>query len=183
MAAIPRPQPQRPFSTAATRVLQAGHSLSPLRWCCRRTFLYRHDDGAAGGPFQTAATMVLQAGHSLPPQRWCCRRAILYRHDDGAAVIPDSGPEIKNRCTKEGISRQNPASIPKSGPEIKNHCTGKSLQRFLSSPPKIQNRCTLEGVFRQIHAVIPKLTPSNQESLQCKRRFRANTCSDSQVWA
>ena len=39
------------------------------------------------------------------------------------ASILKSGPEIKNRCTKEGVNRQNPASIRKSGPEIKNHCT------------------------------------------------------------
>ena len=31
-------------------------------------------------------------------------------------------------------------------------------------------------------AVIPKLTPSNQESLQCKMRFQAKSCIDSQVW-
>ncbi|MDD6809995.1 MAG: hypothetical protein PUD78_07785 [Bacteroidales bacterium] len=76
--------------------------------------------------------------HSLQSQRWCCRRAILYRHDDGAAVIPDSGPEIKNRCTKDGISRQNPPSIPKSGPEIKNHCSrGAILEGFLAAIPKL----------------------------------------------
>ena len=105
-----------------------------------KTILYRRDEGAAGGPFSTAATMVLQAGHSLVPQRWCCRRAVPNCRNDGAAAIPDSGSEIKNQCTKNGISRQNHASIPDSGPEIKNHCT-------------------LEGVFRQIHAVIPKFTP------------------------
>ena len=54
--------------------------------------------------------------HSLQSQRWCCRRAILYRHDDGAAAIPDSGPEIKNHCTLEGVFRQIHAVIPKFTP-------------------------------------------------------------------
>ena len=54
----------------------------------------------------------------------------------------------------------SPASIPKSGLEIKNHCT-------------------LDDVSVQNLAAIPKFTPSNQESLQCKRRFQAKTCSDS----
>ena len=40
-----------------------------------------------------------------------------------AASIPKSGLEIKNRCTQEGVNRQNLASIRKSGPEIKNRCT------------------------------------------------------------
>ena len=48
---------------------------------------------------------------------------ILHRHNDCAAVIPKSGPEIKNRCTQEGINRGNLASIRKSGLEIKNRCT------------------------------------------------------------
>ena len=39
------------------------------------------------------------------------------------ASIPKFGPEIKNRCTKEGVNRQNLASIRKSEPEIKNHCS------------------------------------------------------------
>ena len=52
-----------------------------------------------------------------------CRRAIPHCSSDDAASIPKSGPEIKNRCTKDGVNRQNPASIPKSEPEIKNQCT------------------------------------------------------------
>ena len=40
-----------------------------------------------------------------------------------AASIRKSGLEIKNRCTQEGVNRQNLASIPKFGPEIKNRCT------------------------------------------------------------
>ena len=44
------------------------------------------------------------------------RRSILHRHDDYAAAISKSGSEIKNRCTHEGINRQNLASIPKLTP-------------------------------------------------------------------
>ena len=101
--------------------------------------------------------------HSLQSQRWCCRRAILYRHDEGAAVIPDSGPEIKNRCTKDGISRQNPTSIPKSGPEIKNQCTkdGISRQNHASIPksgPEITNQCSrgIAAVCRRNHSSLQK---------------------------
>ena len=32
------------------------------------------------------------------------------------AVIPKSGPEIKNRCTQEGLNMQKPAAIPKLTP-------------------------------------------------------------------
>ena len=78
--------------------------------------------------------------HSLQSQRWCCRRAFLYRHDDGAAAIPDSRPEIKNRCSPEAILEFFLASIPKSGLEIKN-------------------QCTKDGIFRQNHASIPKSGP------------------------
>ena len=78
---------------------------------------------SAGGPFFRTATMVLQAGRSSAQLRWCCRRAVLSCNSDDAASIPKSGLEIKNRCTLEGINRQNLASIRKSEPEIKNQCS------------------------------------------------------------
>ena len=67
--------------------------------------------------------------HPVPActPRLRCRWAVLYRHDDYAASISKSGPEIKNRCTKEGINRQNLAAIRKSGPEIKNQCTKQRI--------------------------------------------------------
>ena len=82
------------------------------------------------------------------------RRAIPHCCDDGAAVIRKSGPEIKNRCTKDGVNRQNLASIPKSGPEIKNRCTqvglnGENLAVIRKSGPEIKNHYTVEGVSRQ----------------------------------
>ncbi|MDD6114187.1 MAG: hypothetical protein PUB70_07655, partial [Bacteroidales bacterium] len=46
-----------------------------------------------------------------------------------AASIRKSGPEIKNRCTKEGVNGENLASIPKSSPEIKNRCTQQGINR------------------------------------------------------
>ena len=112
-------------------------------------------DYAAGGPFSTATTIVLQAGHSPPPRRLCCRRAILYCHDDCAASIPKFGPEIKNRCTQEGLNREKLASIPKFGPESKNRCTQEGLNReILASIPKfgleIKNRCR-PGLRRRNH--------------------------------
>ena len=69
--------------------------------------------------------------HPVPAcsQRLCCRRAIHRCSNDGAASIPKSRLEIKNRCTQQGINRQNPASIPKSSPEIKNRCTQQGINR------------------------------------------------------
>ena len=74
------------------------------------------------------------------PHDYAAGGAIHRCSNDGAASIRKSGPEIKNRCTQQGINRQNPASILKFGPEIKNHCT-------------------LEGVPEQKLAAIPKFTP------------------------
>ena len=56
-----------------------------------------------------------------------CRRAIPHCSGDGAASIPKSGPEIKNRCTQEGVNGEKLTSIPKFGPEIKNHFSSKSV--------------------------------------------------------
>ena len=151
-------------------------------------------DCAAGGQFSFAATknrigrgaLLLCDGcgrdrrHSggfllrIMPPSWhpvpactpplCSKRAVLYRHDDCAASIPKSGPEIKNRCTQEGVNGEILASIPKSEPEIKNRCTqkdvsGEKLAAIRKSGPEIKNRCTKEGVNRQNHALIPKSGP------------------------
>ena len=101
--------------------------------------------------------------HPVPacsPRRRC-RRAILHRHDDCAASIPKSGPEIKNRCTQEGINGEKHASIPKSGIEFKNRCTKKAvseenLASIPKSGPEIKNRCTQEGLNGEKLASIPK---------------------------
>ena len=81
-----------------------------------------------------------------------CMRAILYSHNDCAASIRKFGPEIKNRCTKEGENGENRASIRKSKPEIKNRCTQEGLNRekhasILKSKPEIKNRCSLWAVL------------------------------------
>ena len=123
------------------------------------------------------------------------RQAIFHRHDDYTASIPKFDPEIKNRCTQEGVNGEILASIPKFGPEIKNRCTkegvngekltsipkfgpeiknrctkegvnGEKLTSIPKSGPEIKNRCSQEGVNRQNLAAIPKFTTSNQESLQ-----------------
>ena len=39
------------------------------------------------------------------------------------ASIRKFGPEIKNRCTQEGLNGEKLASIRKSGPEIKSRCS------------------------------------------------------------
>ena len=134
----------------------------------------------AGGPFFFAATKIrIGRGRSLPLRN---QQAKPF----SPASIRKFGLEIKNRCTHEGINRQNPASILKSGPEIKNRCT---LEGFLEGFPasirksglEIKNHCTLEGVSGGKLAAIAKFTPSNQESLHAGGRFQAKPCSDSQI--
>ena len=101
-------------------------------------------------PFFFAATKI-RIGRGPRCRYGRCRRAILYRHEDCAASIRKFGLEIKNRCTKEGVNRQNPASIRKSGPEIKNRCTQEGLNReklasIPKSEPEIKNRCTQQSL-------------------------------------
>ena len=105
---------------------------------------------ATGGPFSFAATKI-RIGRGPRCRYDCSRRAILYRHEDCAASIRKSRPEIKNRCTQEGLNREILASIPKSGLEIKNRCTqegvnGENRASIRKSRPEIKNRCTQEGV-------------------------------------
>ena len=45
------------------------------------------------------------------------------------ASIPKSGPEIKNRCTKEDVNGEKLTSIRKFGLEIKNQCTHEGINR------------------------------------------------------
>ena len=77
--------------------------------------------------------------------RWCKRGNL--------ASILKFGPEIKNRCTKEGVNREKLASIRKSGLEIKNRCTQKDVfGEKLASIPKfgleIKNRCRKQHIPR-----------------------------------
>ena len=95
-----------------------------------------------------SATVILQEGRSSAQLRWCCRRAVLSCSSDDAASIRKSEPEIKNRCTLEGINRQNPALIRKSGHEIKNQCTkeggkGENLASIPKFDPEIKNRAAV----------------------------------------
>ena len=115
-----------------------------------------------------------------------CRRAVLHRHDDCAASIRKSGPEIKNRCTQEGVIGEKHASIPKSGLKIKNRCSlWAVLEGFFTSIPKsepeIMNRCTKEGVIVEKLASIPKFGLEIKN--RCTKCNRGKACIDSQVWA
>ena len=53
-------------------------------------------------------------GRSLPQQPLQACYSSLQRRD--AAAIRKFGPEIKNRCTKEGVNWENLAAIPKLTP-------------------------------------------------------------------
>ena len=130
-------------------------------------------------PFFFAATKVrICCG---PRCRYdCSRRAILYRHEDCAASIRKSRPEIKNRCTKEGLNGEKPASIPKSGLEIKNRCTqeglnGEILASIRKSGPEIKNRCSLWAVLEGFFASIPKFGPEIKN--RCRKQHIPSTRS------
>ena len=101
--------------------------------------------------------------HPVPAStpRLRCRRAILHRHDDCAASIRKFGPEIKNRCTKEGVNEEKHASIRKFGLEIKNRCrqkdvSGEKLASIRKSGLEIKNRCTKQPIFSTHHQHIPR---------------------------
>ena len=102
-------------------------------------------------PFSLAATEN-RIGRGPRCRYGHCRRGILHCSSEDAASIPKSGLEIKNRCTQEGINRQNLASIRKSGLEIKNRCTpegvnGHNLAAIPKSEPEIKNRCMQQAIF------------------------------------
>ena len=63
------------------------------------------------------------------------------------AVIVNSGPEIKNRCTDCPCFDLFAASIRKSGPEIENRCTEVpgmmlAVAVIVNSGPEIKNHCS-----------------------------------------
>ena len=81
-----------------------------------------------------------------------CRNNCCRRNHSPLASIRKSELEIKNRCTQEGLNRQNHASILKSGLEIKNRCTqeevnGENLASIPKSGPEIKNRCMQQAIF------------------------------------
>ena len=93
--------------------------------------------GLQAEPFSFAATKI-RIGRRPRCRYDRCRRAIPHCGSDDAASIPKSGPEIKNRCTQQGLNRENLTLILKSKPEIKNRCTqqcinGENLASILKS--------------------------------------------------
>ena len=120
-----------------------------------------------------SATVILQEGRSSAQLRWCCRRAVLSCSSDDAASIPKSGLEIKNRCTLEGINRQNLASIRKSEPEIKNQCSRGvvAVCRRNHSPLPLrklesdaENRCRKQHPPKSRHAQRSAATKTNTKN-------------------
>ena len=183
--------------------------LHPQRSFCSRAVLPCSSDGVAGGPFSFAAKEIrigrgrpllpwtLQAGHSSLLQRRLesdaedrcrhgrCRRnhsSSLQRRLESAADFVAAttvvGGPFSFAATKNRIGRGIRCRYDRCWRAIP-HCCDDGAAVIRKSGPEIKNHCTLEGVSRQKPAVIPKFTPSNQESLQCKRRFQAKTCSDS----
>ena len=124
-----------------------------------------------------SATVILQEGRSSAQLRWCCRRAVLSCSSDDAASIRKSEPEIKNRCTKEGVNGENLASIRKSEPEIKNRCTleGVNRQNLASIPkfdPEIKNRCSrgVVAVCRRNHSPLPLRKLESDAENRCRKQ-------------
>ena len=163
--------------------------LHPQRSFCRRAVLSCSSDVVAGGPFFFAVTKIsigcgisslplsLQAepfffaateiriGRGIRCRYGRSRRAIPHCCDDGAAVIRKSGPEIKNRCTQEGVNGEKLTSIRKSGLEIKNRCMKDGGNR--QNPAvirkfglEIKNRCTKQPIFSTLPQQIPQHIPS-----------------------
>ena len=163
-------------SPPTSAILQAGHSSLPQRKLESDAELCRGGDCRHSGgfllrimppswhpvpacvrygilqakPFSLAATEN-RIGRGPRCRYDHCRRAVLSYSSDDAASIRKSGPEIKNRCTQEGINRQNLASIPKSGLEIKNRCMQQaifstrslyeSLRRYVGGVSEACRRC------------------------------------------
>ena len=74
-------------------------------------------------------------------------------------MIPNSGPEIKNRCSLWDGSEENHAVICKFEPEIKNHCTLEVVSKqkpavIPKSELEFKNRCSrcLVAVCRRNHS-------------------------------
>ena len=108
--------------------------------------------------------------HPLPActPRLRCRRAILSCSSDEAASIPKSGPEIKNRCTQEGLNGEKLTSIRKFGLEIKNRCTkegvnGEILASIRKSEPEIKNRCSYKNRRRNYSSLQLRKLESDAE--------------------
>ena len=132
-----RPLPAKPFSFAATKISigrrsrcrygPAGETILP----CGSEEKNRTRNSLSqrllqAEPFSVAAKKI-RIGYGPRSRYDHCRRAILSCSSDDAASIPKFGLEIKNRCTQEGVNRQNLASIPKSGLEIKNRCMQQAI--------------------------------------------------------
>ena len=141
MASSPHLRPQR-HPAGETILLRSDEEQNRMRKVVAAT-------AVEGGPFSFAAT-IIRIGRGIRCRYGRSRRAIPHCCDDGAAVIRKSGPEIKNRCTQEGVNGEKLTSIPKSGLEIKNRCmkdggnreNPASIRKF---GPEIKNRCTQEG--------------------------------------
>ena len=142
------PLPQRRIESAAER-------------CCGRD--RRHSGGFL-------LRIMPPSWHPAPActPRLRCRRAILSCSSDDAASIPKSGPEIKNRCTQEGLNGEKLTSIRKFGLEIKNRCTkegvnGEILASIRKSEPEIKNRCSYKNRRRNYSSLQLRKLESDAE--------------------
>ena len=127
-----------------------------------------------GGDWRHSGSFLLRimppSWHPLPActPRLRCRRAILSCSSDEAASIPKSGPEIKNRCTQEGLNGEKLTSIRKFGLEIKNRCTkegvnGEILASIRKSEPEIKNRCSYKNRRRNYSSLQLRKLESDAE--------------------
>ena len=126
------------------------------RWHC--------DDDLQAEPFSFAATEI-RIGSGPRSRHGRCRR----NHSPSWQRRLESDAED---CCSDDHCRRNHSSLRqrKIESDAEVRCRDGRCRRAIP-------HCCDDGA-----AVIPKFTLSNQESLQCKMRFQAKSCIDSQVW-
>ena len=116
-------------------------------------------------PFFFAATKIRIGCGRLLPQRLLQANPFSF---DATEIRLGRGP----LCRHDHRRRNNsPLRQRKIESDAEGRCRDGRCRRAIP-------HCCDDGA-----AVIPKFTLSNQESLQCKMRFQAKSCIDSQVWA
>ena len=116
-------------------MLQAGHSLLPLRWHC-----------SDSGDFRGFPAVILEFGPKLANRCIDSGDLLGFR-----ASILDFRPKLGNRCTDSGHFWGFPAVILDFRPRLGNRCTDSGHFRvfravILDFRPGIGNRCSNGGL-------------------------------------
>ncbi len=119
---------------------------------------------------------LLQAGHSFLRQRR------IESDAEGRCREPLQAEPFSFAATKNRIGRGS--SLPRRALQAEPFFFVATKIRIGRGHRSRDGRCrrAIPHCCDDGAAVIPKFTLSNQESLQCKMRFQAKSCIDSQVW-